>query len=60
MRSDSEDKDAPVELKTWTGFTRRPLPNLLNSPGSSKAMPIAVPDDSATGAGLDHVYILES
>jgi hypothetical protein len=50
MESGSEDDDAPVELKTWTGFIRRTSPNASNSPGSSKAKPVIISDDSATGS----------
>lgn len=48
--SGSEDEDAPVELKTWTGLTRQTSPKALNSPGSSRTKPMIIPDDSATGA----------
>lgn len=47
MGSGSEDDDAPVELKGWTGFIRT-SPKPSNSPGSSKAKPMVIPDDSVT------------
>ena len=53
MSSGSEDDDAPVELKTGTGFFRRASPKPSNSPGPSKAKSMDILDDSATGAGLD-------
>ena len=53
MGSGSEDDDVPVELKRLTGFIRRTSPKPSNSPGSSRAKPMDILDDSATGAGLD-------
>lgn len=52
----SEDDDAPVKLKTWTGFVRRTSPKHLDL---SDAKPMVVHDAFATGAGLDLMYKLE-
>ena len=60
MGSGSEDDDVPVELKSRTGFIRRSSPQPSNSPGPSKANPMDILYDSATGAGLDPSYKLEN
>jgi hypothetical protein len=53
MGSGSKDVDAPVELKTGTGFILPTSPKYSNSPGPSKVKSTDILDDSATGAGLD-------